>query len=138
MFNNILTDPVMWIYTYDMVICLAGFIIFLWWWIRLRTASEVYAYITFLLLATAVERLIALSVRALMYYDIEKAGDALNSLAWILRTIPGTVIMGLIVLRMALRACRTLRLERKYRGPEEPICIGGDIENNGKKSSDSR
>jgi len=122
MFHKVITDPTIWIYSADILICGVGFIIFIWWWIRQRTASEVYAYITFLFLAIVMERVVALSLRFLIYYDLERAEKAIHSFSWCVRTIPGTLIMLLMVVRMMTRACRTLRLERKYRYSEEAEC----------------
>jgi len=119
---TLITDLTFMVYAIQGAICSAGFIIFIWWWIRQKTASEVYAYITFLLLSTAVERGISMSMRAMMYTDPVRATEAIQSFSWTLRTVPGTIIMGLIVYRMAFRACRTIRIERKYRGGNEPVC----------------
>ena len=125
-FFEITKDPALWVYLIDALICGVGFIIFLWWWIRQRTASEVYAYITFLFLAVAMERVGAISMRVLIYYDIERAEKAIHSLAWVVRTLPGTIIMALMVFRMARRACRTMRLEKKYQY-SQPECEDTDL-----------
>jgi len=123
MVHEILTDFTSYVYLFETLICYFGFAVFIWWWIRQKTASEVYAYITFLLLATGMERMIALIVRITSFYDLEKAKEAIFSPAWSLRTVPGTIVMVLIVYRMANRAWRTVRLEKRYQGKEEGECF---------------
>lgn len=123
MIYKILTDFTSWVYLTELLICYTGFGVFLWWWVRQKTASEVYAYITFLLLATGIERTVALIVRVLSFYDLERAKEAIFSPAWSLRTIPGTIVMMLIVYRMAHRACRTVRLEKRYEDEEAAECF---------------
>lgn len=132
MIMKLVTDFASWVYFVETVVCGAGFAIFLWWWIRQKTASEVYSYITLLLLATAVERAAAFSMRCLLFHDPEKAYESVLSLSWALRTLPGTVIMCLIVFRMANRAWRTVRLEKKYqdREGEENECVEDYHESN--------
>lgn len=122
--GEVIKDLTIWVYAAKFVICAIGFALFLWWWLRQRTASEVFAYITFLLLSASIEQFISLGLRVIMYYDIEQARAIVISPFWSLRTAPSTFVYSLIVIRMGCRAYRSVRLERRYRLMGDLMCEG--------------
>lgn len=96
----------------------------------MRSASEVFAYFTFLLLFISIERA---ALGYLRYHHINEINFSfiISSQWWAVRTIPELVIITLIVIRMARRAVRTIRLERRY--SSNNACEGYFDETNGRE-----
>lgn len=111
-------DLTFYIYSSISFISFVGFVLFTWWWLRRRAATEVFAYITFLLLFIAIDKLFMALFRYYFIVDRPCACAMISSDWWALRTVPELIILSLIIVRMARRACRTLRLERRYAGKD--------------------
>lgn len=90
-----------------------GFILFLWWWIRIGSATEVYAYVCFFFGTAGV--MMGFGVVSRVLHDIcgyECYERFIHSRAWTLKSIPLLVVMFLIVLRMTIRVIYTFQYEK--------------------------
>ena len=122
-----MSDLTFCIYTATSILSLSGFVLFIWWWFRMRSASEVFVYVTLLLLFIGVERGFLAVFRHAVVVDYTWAHSLILNEWWALRTIPELVIISLIIVRMARRACRTIRLERRY-AKDSDVCEGVALE----------
>lgn len=106
-----LKDITFWVYVYNIIVASAGFLLFCFWWYKVKAASEVYKYFTFLLLAISFEKVIALIIRidsgvkivSKTYHD---------TWIWHVRTLPTAVILTLIII-MASRRLVKIYTENK-------------------------
>jgi hypothetical protein len=100
--NNVdFGDITAWVYFYNIFVALSGFVLFCYWWHRVKKASEVYKYFTFLLLALSFEKTIALVIRVETGVRVAFTGSH-DSILWHMRTLPTAIILTLIV-AMAIR-----------------------------------
>jgi hypothetical protein len=118
-----MNDFTIWVYAITVGLTAFGFFLFIWWWMRMRSASEVFIYVTLLLGFICFERIVLLYYRILLGTDIDAAMNLVGSDLWSLRTVPELIVVMLIIVRMARRACRTIRLERRY-AKEPDVCEG--------------
>lgn len=90
-----------------------GFLLFMWWWIKVGSATEVYAYVCFLFGAAALMMGFGVASRLILeLYGMETYYAFIHSTPWILKSIPLLIVMFLIVLRMTVRVIRTRQFER--------------------------
>src|SRR3989337_2615016 len=89
-------------YILIVVVSLFGGGLFVWWWVRIHKASEVYIYITFLMFSIGYANLFNPGAR---YQFIAGGADDglssfLNPFTWKLKGLPILVMLFLIVFRM--------------------------------------
>ena len=116
------------------IICLYGFGLFAWWWRRVGSATEVYAYVTFLYLTGSIPLGLGVLQRWSYYNALEFHEYYIHSLWYGFRTIPLGVTLLLIVGRMTQRVLRTKQYEmgkkKERREVPCPLCeSNGDSAN---------
>jgi hypothetical protein len=108
-FHAIVTDTALLMYFASISVSFAGFILFAWWWLQVGKVSEVYGYVTMLLLANLLSDLVACNSRFLYIVDLPSYESFRHSAIWDLRRLPETLIVGLIFIRMFHRVLKTRR-----------------------------
>lgn len=113
MIQKVLSDPGTIMLLIGTSLGIYGFVLFLWWWIRIGAASEVYAYICFLFGAAGVMMGFGMVSRIIDdVYGHTEYYAFIHSWYWTWKSIPLLVIMFLIVVRMTIRVIRTFRYEK--------------------------
>ncbi|RLI49282.1 MAG: hypothetical protein DRP09_20785 [Candidatus Thorarchaeota archaeon] len=84
-----------------------GFGLFLWWWIKIGAATEVYIYVTLLFLASAFMGAIGLYANALYNSDIAAYYKLIESELWSWSFVPAVAIKFLIIIRMMVKVYRS-------------------------------
>lgn len=106
--NNVLSDIGLIIYAIVILSTAFAGSMFVWWWIRVRHASEVYIYITFLMYSICYTNIFNFIAR--YSYVAYKGTGAFESVlthpAWAIRGVPTAVIVCLIIVRMMQRIFR--------------------------------
>jgi hypothetical protein len=100
-------DIALFLYIWTSLACWYGFALFLWWWYKVKRASKVYAYMTFLLAGIGYATTMAGVSRVYFLtgnYDF--VHNLLASHVWEYRLVPMSVILTVIVVRMTLRIKR--------------------------------
>lgn len=109
-------------YALIILVTVYGFCLFEWWRRKVGKASEVYIYIELLFLTTAINYFFNLFARYNFLSDPNNLVDEpyeyfITGSLWKVRAIPSLIILSLIVYRMTLRACKSIResdlLERR-------------------------
>lgn len=121
---------VLYIYILCAVACGWGFILFIWWWQKTKKATEVFKFITILLLAEFVEKT-TFSVLRIWNLSgghnelaLEKYKAVFFSWWWPLVTAPTTIAFTLIVGAMTIRVFKSYRA---YRRPADVIRPKGEV-----------
>jgi len=100
------------IYFITSIICLYGFLLFIWWWRKTGKATEVYKYITVLFFAEFIEKLVFTLLRYASQYGSESGMELHRQIVthylWWTIGIPTAIAFGLIVVAMTLRVRKTL------------------------------
>lgn len=99
------------VYGIHTLICIVGFIIFVWWWKKTGRATEVYRYFTILFAAQAVEKGIFTYLRWMAQYGHDNGMEVHRKIVthplWPLVAVPTTVVFGIIVVAMIIRIYKT-------------------------------
>jgi hypothetical protein len=113
------------------IICLYGFILFAWWWRRIGSATEVYAYMTFLYLTATIPLGVGVWQRWLYHNQPEFHDYYIHSNWYGIRTIPLIIALILITGRMTQRVIRTRQYEKgkKKDRREAPYTVCNDSSN---------
>jgi hypothetical protein len=108
MLNNILSDVGLIIYTLIILSTAFSGGMFVWWWVKIRHASEVYIYITFLMFAVCYTNVFNFIARYsyIAYPGTDAFEAVLNHPAWGVRGTPTVIIVCLIIVRMMQRIVR--------------------------------
>ena len=102
-------DVALAIYLLIVLVCTYGFILFLYWWVWNRHASEVYIYIMLLFLAIAADFIMSINARWAFLTESIDYEYILTSTIWKIKAVPKLIILMLIVGRMTQRIIRTKR-----------------------------
>jgi CheY-like chemotaxis protein len=102
-------DTTIWVYLIAFIVSAIGFLIFLWWWVKNRRATIVYAYVTALFGSEAAILACEIYARALhnmgdpLYYQI------LDSQWWAMRYTLHILLMAFILFHIISRIKNTLQ-----------------------------
>lgn len=112
---NCITDVALVIYGLIILVSFSGGGLFVWWWIRIHRASEVYAYITFLMFSIGYANIFNFFARYQFVAcdSFDGLESILNHFTWKLKGLPILIILLLIVLRMTMRVRITLEVEKR-------------------------
>jgi len=97
-------DLMTWLYIAILIPELFGFGLFMWWWIKAKSVSAMYVYMTFFFLASAVEHAHELTLRHVRLTDGAAFAEHLaKSWIWPGRMVLVIVVMWVIVGHMGYR-----------------------------------
>jgi hypothetical protein len=104
-----------WIYFACAIVTGWGFIIFLWWWVKVKKTTEVYKYVVILLFAEFLEKSIFAFLRGWGLNDttIWIYRLMFSKWAWIIFTAPTTIAFGLLVFSMTIRIYRSYFIDQE-------------------------
>ncbi len=88
--------------------CLYGFILFSWWWYKLRKASTVFICVTFMFLSLLVDSGYSiLAYQYLFLHNIEFLDDPMfSTILWKVRSTPLFLTVFVIVVLMTIRVIK--------------------------------
>lgn len=118
-------DFCFWTYILIVLIALYGIGLFVWWWLKVGHASEVYKYFIVLLFSEAFYNFFNALARYFRFND-EDTTDYLMLMdhpIWKLRAAFHLIVLSLIIGRMTVRAVRTIRKARRFKTQDDN---GGD------------
>jgi hypothetical protein len=101
-------DNVLWIYICSVVISFCGFGLFVWWWRKIGSATNIYIYVSLLFATNAFSDVLAGYSRYLKRVNIEEYLELNDSGLWIFRRIPELIVLFIFVISM-LRRVITMR-----------------------------
>jgi len=99
------------IYTLNLIVCIYGLGLFLWWWSKTRKATTVYMYVTALFAAEAIEKAIHLwTGHELVYHDNkERFVEIILSDSWWIYSSPSLIVYLFMIYAMTTRIIKTKR-----------------------------
>lgn len=110
-----LADFCFWSYIFTASVSLYGFLLFAWWWKVSGHASEVYIYVTLLMLANFAYYTFNSYARYVFINDVANLNTyevIITSTFWKIRAVPELLIITIVVVRMTQRACKSVKASR--------------------------
>jgi hypothetical protein len=105
---NFLTDLGAWALIIPLIFITYNFILFIWWWKKMGSVSEVYAYITILFGAGSFTFIISIIGRGIYHLSNPETYDKfIHSWLWGIRTVPVALAILLISIRMTQRVIKS-------------------------------
>jgi hypothetical protein len=112
--THIYTDIAFLSYAVMCLVSLYGFLLFLWWWYKIKKVSDVYAYITYLFASMVFVFAPQIYARYLLFVDKENYTDLLRSSTWELRSIPAIIVLLIICIKMTIRTYYTIKSSKRF------------------------
>ncbi len=116
-YKKMIWDTAFLLYFFLSLVSLYGFILFSWWWVKIGEVSDVYAYVTYLFASLVFINAPQAYVR---YVFVESGTNVIydsivTSTIWTLRSTPCLIVISVLVVKMTLRAYRTIRSAKRFK-----------------------
>jgi hypothetical protein len=94
---------------------LYGGFLFLWWWMVLGRASNVYAMVMVIFFGFSFQNAVALYHRHHLLISPDLCSEHMTSFQWYSRDLPTTIGLVMLVILMTRRAAATIRDIREFK-----------------------
>ena len=123
MTEALLFDSAFWFYFLTSLVSLLGLSLFIWWWKKVGTASEIYFYFTLLMASESFRSAVNAYARYCRFNDND-ISDYLAVMVhpiWNLRALIHLIILFVIVLRMVQRTISTMAKVKRFKLEEDNV-----------------
>ena len=107
--NLLLKDPVFWIYLSSILMYFYLAVVFLFWWVKVKSANTIYKAMVFLFAGLSISRAGAITLRIVHHVSLDDWIPIVKSKIWIFRILPESIALLFVVVVVTKRIYRTYR-----------------------------